>query len=439
MESPSKVSRKVRFTLPVSESEHNIRTIDIDLSKIGQRASTPSAIFSLIPPIVDEHKVHGTTRYINGVLKFCPSEYQPVVPVIPPPPLPPKVESKRENKFKAITILKPCIKGSPKQTSTTTTTVPSPSKRIPKLNLSKKLNSFIGAKRMQKSSRDASATASSHRHDDTKKVKLKAKSNFRSHAVIFSPSSYLNQKHVVIARQPSPARPPRRRRRAPARPITKLPNLLSVPLTYESPDALGLLVDHLSLSDVTANNCEPSCDYDYIPQTPAALRGNVDAFNENRLPVDFQNLPRMKNFLISSDKNLSNFKQFVERWRCVRKASNQKLNNHNHHILTTTTTSSGSQQAVAVAAANRWTVHSSIFKQSDGKRLVSLSILSVFFFFVIDISFVTPLFYNNFWLNFTCAIFHVISFGKLFKSSTTKYIIIKVKNKSVNNKFAANK
>lgn len=374
MESPSRASRKVRFTLPVSDSEHNIRTIDFDLSKIGQRASTPSAIGSLIPPTVDEHKVHGTTRYINGVLKFCPSEYQPVVPVIPPPPLPRKVEQKRENKFKAITILKPCIKGFPKQPSTAAT-VSSPSKRIPKLNLSKKLNSFISAKRIPKTSRDTNSTAPSNIHDDTKKVKLKAKSTFRSHAVIFSPSKFLKQKHVVIARQSSSPRPPQRRRKAPARPATKLPNLLPVPLTYESPDALGLLVDHLSLSDVTAN-CETCIDH--IPNTPSAFDdADVDdAFNENRSPADFQNLPRMKSFLISSDKNLSNFKQFVDRWRCVRKATEQKLNKHHHH---TVTTSSSSQQAVAAVAANRWTVHSSIFKQSDGKRLVILYILSAFF------------------------------------------------------------
>lgn len=366
MESPSKASRKVRFTLPVPDSEHNIRTIDFDFSKIGQRASTPSATGSLIPPIVDEHKIHGTTRYINGVLKFCPSEYQPVVPVIPPPPLPHKVEQKRENKFKAITILKPCIKGFPKQPSTTVT-VQSPSKRIQKLNLSKKLNSFISAKRIPKTSHDATTTAPSHSHDDTKKVKLKAKSTFRSHAVIFSPSKFLKQKHVVIARQPSPPRPPQRRRKAPARPVTKLPNLLPVPLTYESPDDLSLLVDHLSLSEVTAN-CEPC--YDHIPQTTSVFDvTDVNAFNKNRLPADFQNLPRMKSFLISSDKNLSNFKQFIDRWRCVRKATDPKLYNHHHH---TQTTSSSSQQAVAVVVANRWTVHSSIFKQSDGKRLVIL-------------------------------------------------------------------
>lgn len=365
MESPSKASRKVRFTLPVSDSEHNIRTIDFDFSKIGQRESTPTATLSLIPPTVDEHKVHGTTRYINGVL-FCPSEYQPVVPVIPPPPLPRKLEQKRENKFKGITILKPCIKGFPKQPSTTAT-VPSTSKRIPKLNLSRKLNSFIGAKRIPKTSHEAKTTAPSHSHDDTKKVKLKAKSTFRSHAVIFSPSKFLKQKHVVIARQPSPQPPPKRRRKAPARPATKLPNLLPVPLTYESTDALGLLVDHLSLSDVTAN-CD-SC-HEHIPKTSSAFDdANIDAFNENRSPADFQNLPRMKSFLISSDKNLSNFKQFVDRWRCVRKATDQKLIKHHHHTLTT---SSSSQQAVAAVAANRWTVHSSIFKQSDGKRLVIL-------------------------------------------------------------------
>lgn len=365
MESPSKASRKVRFTLPVSDSEHNIRTIDFDFSKIGQRASTPSAILSLIPPTVDEHKVHGTTRYINGVLKFCPSEYQPVVPVIPPPPLPRKVEQKRENKFKAITILKPCIKGFPKQPSTAVT-VPSPSKRIPKLNLSKKLNSFISAKRIPKTSRDTTTTVPSNSHDDTKKVKLKAKSTFRSHAVIFSPSKFLKQKHVVIARQPSSPHPPQRRRHKFARPATKLPNLLPVPLTYETPDALGLLVDHLSLNDVTANR--ETC-YDHIPHTPSEFV-NVDAFNENRLSVDFHNLPQMQTFLISSDKNLSNFKQFIDRWRCVRKATDQKLNKHHHH--NTVTTSPSSQQAVAVVAANRWTVHSSIFKQSDGKRLVIL-------------------------------------------------------------------
>lgn len=133
MESPNK-TRKVRFTLP--EHENNfVSFIKSRNSHAVQVKKQPP----VIPPVpVDETKVHGTCRYINGTLNFGQEDFKPVVKENKP---------KVENTVAEPKKLRPCIKPPRKsrevkrsvesETNSTTKSLPLPS------SLSKKFHYFI--------------------------------------------------------------------------------------------------------------------------------------------------------------------------------------------------------------------------------------------------------------------------------------------------------
>lgn len=134
MDSPSKTSRKVRFTLP--EHENNF------LSFVKSRNSPAVQIKKqpALPAVsVDDTKVHGTSRYINGTLLFVQEDFKSVVEENKP---------KIENKIVEPKPLRPCIKPPRKsrevqratidnETNSTTKSLPLPS------SLSKKFHYFI--------------------------------------------------------------------------------------------------------------------------------------------------------------------------------------------------------------------------------------------------------------------------------------------------------
>lgn len=289
MDSPTKTMRKVRFTLPITD-DPNVRTIDFDLLKIGSNTPTPSVVtppqFPTVqePAKVDEQKVHGTTRYINGVLKFCPDDYyKPTEPVEPPEvPRPPK----KENYLKSIVRLKPCLKEVTTKVSARTV-APSSSRKFPKLNFSKKINNFIGTTNVNgpKGPKQKAAAPPPTNCGEIKKIKLKPKpSKFRSHTVIFLPSKHLKgihqppvvqayssvdltlptppppppplppRKKDVIDAEPSSIKPPPRKKKI--QNSVKLPDLLCVPtmMTCESLDPLCTSISHLSLNNNNNNN-----------------------------------------------------------------------------------------------------------------------------------------------------------------------------------------
>lgn len=103
MDSPSKTSRKVRFTLPEHEN-HFVSFIKSRNSPAVQKKQPP--VHRPVPVPVDETKVvHGTCRYVNGTLNFVQDELRPVVVDNKW-----KIAPKSEDKTDEPKQLRPCIK-----------------------------------------------------------------------------------------------------------------------------------------------------------------------------------------------------------------------------------------------------------------------------------------------------------------------------------------
>lgn len=152
MDSPSKTSRKVRFTLP--EREHSF------VSFIKSRNSPAVQVKKqhALPPVQsDEQKeiVHGTSQYINGTLNFVPDDFKKVVQENKP---------KIDNKIADPKHLRPCIKQPRKsrEVKRTTTTVDSEQNSTTKSlqlssSLSKKFHYFIRSRSESRSRKKESS------------------------------------------------------------------------------------------------------------------------------------------------------------------------------------------------------------------------------------------------------------------------------------------
>lgn len=136
MESSNKTSRKVRFTLP--EHENNF----VSFIKSRNATAVPSKKPPALPTVtVDEPKVHGTSRYVNGTLNFGQEDFQRTVVESKS-----KIEPTTENKIAEPKVLRPCIKPPRKSREVKRTTVDNEINSTPKSlpsSLSKKFHYFI--------------------------------------------------------------------------------------------------------------------------------------------------------------------------------------------------------------------------------------------------------------------------------------------------------
>lgn len=133
MDSPNKTSRKVRFTLP--EHENNFVSFIKSRNSPAVQVKQPPAL-PAVP--VDDTKVHGTVRYVNGTLNFGQEDFKPI---------PEENKPKVENKVNEPKYLRPCIKPPRKSRETkrfVDSETNSSSKSLPlPTSLSKKFHYFI--------------------------------------------------------------------------------------------------------------------------------------------------------------------------------------------------------------------------------------------------------------------------------------------------------
>lgn len=74
----SKPERKVRFTLPSSDDDLPVKPSAFKPPAVPQKRLPPLTEAIQREPRVDERKVHGTARYINGTLNFAPNDYKTI-------------------------------------------------------------------------------------------------------------------------------------------------------------------------------------------------------------------------------------------------------------------------------------------------------------------------------------------------------------------------
>lgn len=152
MDSPNKALRKVRFTLP----EHENHFVSLITSRNSPAVQVKRQSGHSVPLPVDEIKIHGTSRYINGTLNFVQTELEPVIMENKP-----KVVQKFENRTGEPIYLRPCIKLPRKSREVKRTTVVesetcSTTKSLPLASsLSKKFHSFMRSRSESRSRKKA--------------------------------------------------------------------------------------------------------------------------------------------------------------------------------------------------------------------------------------------------------------------------------------------
>lgn len=137
MDSPSK-TRKVRFTLPEHENHFVSFIKSRNSPAVQKKPQTPRPTVS-----VDDTKVHGTSRYVNGTLNFGQEDFTRMVVKDRS-----KIGPKIEDKIVEPKHLRPCIKPPRKSREVKRTTVEnetnSTTKSLPlPTSLSKKFHCFI--------------------------------------------------------------------------------------------------------------------------------------------------------------------------------------------------------------------------------------------------------------------------------------------------------
>lgn len=348
-----KTERKVRFTLP---SEEELGRANAVRGRVVSQKQLTAIQQEMLALKIDEHKVHGTARYINGTLNFSTTDYKS-----PPTNTEESNDSGNENKKSDSHRFKPklltsCLSSAKKKTANKTDSdhsnssinatgihqIDSPIRKdiLPKLNsLSKTFNHHI-------------QMPTSKSIPPKKKVKKPKKPKARRF-IFLSPSCLKRRKRPKLLCAPT-----RRKRKI----ADRIPDTLNVPafkamqrLRYHLYDndqdvaysAINQHFMHLRTQRNSNANDEGErqmlLDMECSTDTDSDDEYDDDDYSVNMNKwkgISVNDLSQKPNPL-SRDGSFSSFIDFVQRWRRVQGKSLARINQWKRKQLTAAVDSSG--------------------------------------------------------------------------------------------------
>lgn len=360
-----KSERKVRFTLP-TETE-------VERGSFGGRNKTPKTIpIPNIPSEVlnrklDERKVHGTARYINGTLNFSSNDYKPIQsPNDGSTEKLPEPHKDDHHKYKP-KLLTSCLSASKKKMPTDE----SSDESYTKATIQHCVGKTSASPAFETVSRISVGRATSKQ--PVKKLVQSKKRRF----IFFSPACMKRNKPVLMCT------PARRKRRIGER----LSDSLNVPaftqmqkLRYhlytnyedERNTVINKQLKQLQIQKDEYNKCADDkkslliiecsdTDDDRDDESEIASSSDsssdIDIGNANEYLAKFAQAP--SNLPLSRDNSFGSFHDFVQRWRSVQSKSLARINRWK--------SKSKSKQQTSVSARQIAAVVSGGFKNTDAK------------------------------------------------------------------------